>query len=125
MPIQLDHLILEVNDLAESVTFYGEVLGLLSEGQRGPFEVLRVTPDLTLQLAQWGTEGGGHLAFALDRGEFDAAFSRIRAAGIPYGDSFQSVGNMQGPGEEDGARGPGRSLYFFDPNRHLLEIRSY
>jgi catechol 2,3-dioxygenase-like lactoylglutathione lyase family enzyme len=123
--IELDHLILKVNDLAQSVAFYRDVVGLGPEGRRGPFEVLRVTTGLTLQLADWGTEGGEHLAFALEPDAFDAAFARIRAAEVPYGDSFHSVGNMQGPGEEEGARGIGRSLYFLDPNKHLIEIRSY
>ena len=44
---------------------------------------------------------------------------------IDYGDSFHTVGNMQGPGDEDGARGPGKALYLFDPNKHLIEIRYY
>ena len=87
--------------------------------------MIRVTPDLTLQLAPWGTEGGVHLAFALPRAEFDAAFDRVKAAGIPYGDSFHAVGNMQGPGIEAGSHGDGESVYFFDPNQHLIEIRHY
>ncbi len=32
---------------------------------------------------------------------------------------------MKGPGDATGARGPGASLYFFDPNKHLIEIRHY
>jgi catechol 2,3-dioxygenase-like lactoylglutathione lyase family enzyme len=59
------------------------------------------------------------------RGRLDAAFDRVKAAGIPYGDSFHAVGNMQGPGDEEGSRGAGRAVYFFDPNRHLIEIRHY
>jgi len=125
MPIALDYMILKVNDAEESVAFYTRVLGLGYEGTQGPFSVLRVTSAFTLQLAAWGSEGGEHLAFALEPKEFDAAFARIRDAGIAYGDSFHSVGNMKGPGEEAGARGNGRALYFFDPSKHLLEIRSY
>jgi hypothetical protein len=30
-----------------------------------------------------------------------------------------------GPGEESGARGLAPTLYFNDPNNHLLEIRTY
>ncbi len=123
--ITLDHLILRVNDVQESVAFYTEVLGLRDEGRQEPFSVLRVSPELTIQLAEWDTEGGEHLAFALEPNAFDAAFERVRAAGIPFGDSFDSVGNMKGPGEASGARGNGRALYFFDPSRHLIEIRSY
>jgi catechol 2,3-dioxygenase-like lactoylglutathione lyase family enzyme len=125
MTLQLDHLILPVAELDQSIEFFTTILGCTYEGQREPFSVMRVTPDLTLQLAPWGTEGGMHLAFSLSRPEFEAAFERVKAAGIPYGDSFHAVGNMQGPGEEDGSRGAGKAVYFFDPNQHLIEIRHY
>lgn len=125
MPTTLDHLILQVNDIEKSVEFFTRILGLTYDGKREPFSVVRVTSELTLQLAPWGTTGGAHLAFAMSRDEFDEVFNRVRAAGIDYGDSFQSVGNMQGPGDEVGARGPGKALYFFDPNKHLIEIRYY
>lgn len=125
MAIQLDHMILPVADLEQSIAFFTGIMGCTYEGVSEPFSVIRVTPELTLQLAPWGTEGGVHLAFALPRPEFDAAFARVKAAGIPYGDSFHAVGNMQGPGDEDGARGPGKAVYFFDPNQHLIEIRHY
>src|SRR5260221_8072917 len=125
MPSQLDHLILAVNDRERSIEFYVRVLRLTYEGERAPFSVLRVTPDLVLQLAPWGTKGGEHLAFAMTRSEFDLVFQRIRDRGIEYGDSFYAVGNMRGPGDADGARGSGKALYLFDPSRHLIEIRYY
>jgi catechol 2,3-dioxygenase-like lactoylglutathione lyase family enzyme len=125
MAMQLDHLILPVADLESTIEFFTTTLGCTYEGRREPFSVIRVTPELTLQLAPWGTEGGTHLAFALSRPEFEAVFERVKSAGIPYGDSFHTVGNMQGPGEEDGSRGMGRAVYFFDPNQHLIEIRHY
>lgn len=125
MAIQLDHLILAVNDAAKSIQFHTEILGLAYEGNREPFSVIRVTPEFTIQMAPWGTKGGEHLAFAMSRKEFDDAFCRIREAGIEYGDSFHKVGNMKGPGDEGGSRGPGKALYLFDPSRHLIEIRYY
>ena len=106
--MHLDHLILAVNDRDASVAFFTDVLQFGCEGETGPFTVIRVSPDFTLQLAPWGTTGGQHLAFAMARAEFDAAFARVRDAGIPYGDSFHDVGNMKGPGLEEGARGAGR-----------------
>ena len=121
----LDHLILQVNDVEESTRFYTEILGLTHEGTREPFTVVRVTSDFTIQLAPWGTKGGEHLAFAMPRAEFAEVFRRVRDAGIEFGDSFHAVGNMKGPGEEDGARGLGASLYLFDPNKHLIEVRHY
>ena len=125
MTALLDHLILPVNDLEASIAFYEGMLGFAYEGRREPFAVLRVTADLVLQLAPWGSQGGGHLAFALPRAEFEAAFERIRSSGLDYGDAFDAVGNMKGPGRADGARGDGLAVYFMDPNRHLLEIRCY
>lgn len=123
--MELDHVIVPVADREATIEFFTEILGCTYEGETDPFSVIRVTPSLTLQLAPWGTEGGMHLAFALPRAEFDAVFDRVRAAGIAYGDSFHAVGNMQGPGDEAGARGPGKAVYLFDPNRHLVEIRHY
>ena len=121
----LDHLILRVNDRDESVRFYSEVLGLPLEGRQEPFSVLRISPECTLQLAPWGSDGGEHLAFAMSAADFEAAFRRIREADIEFGDSFHSVGNGKGPGKESGARGLGAALYCFDPNKHLIEIRHY
>ncbi|MFN8643148.1 MAG: VOC family protein [Candidatus Binatia bacterium] len=123
MAIRLDHLILPVNDRDASVAFYTGVLGFAYDGERPPFATIRVSPDLLLQLAPFGTTGRMHLAFSMSPSEFAAAFERVRDAGIPYGDAFDSVGSMRGPGDEPGAHGPGKALYLFDPNQHLIEIR--
>ncbi len=125
MAIQLDHLILAVNDIQKSIEFYTGILGLHSKGKDGPFSMLEVTPDFMILMSPWGTKGGEHLAFSMSRAEFDDVFRRIRESGVEYGDAFDSVGNMKGPRDERGARGIGKSLYFFDPSRHLIEIRHY
>ena len=121
----IDHLILNVNEVAPSIDFYVNVLGFKSEGEDGPFTVIRVSDDFILLLAPWGTGGNEHLAFAMSRKGFNEAFERVKAKGVPYGDSFHSVGNCLGPGEEAGAKGLGPTLYLNDPNKHLIEIRTY
>lgn len=121
----IDHLILNVNDVPASVDFYVNILGFQLEGEDGPFTVIRVNEDFTLQLAPWGTKGNEHYAFAMSREDFDKTFALVKEKGIPYGDSFHSVGNNSGPGNETGARGPAPTLYMNDPNKHLIEIRSY
>ena len=121
----LDHLIVKVNDLHASIAFYTSVLGFAHDGRDGPFGVIRVNPQLVLLLAPYGTQGFEHYAFAVSSSDFEAIFSRIRAAGIDHGPSFDSVGTNTGPGGDTGARGMATALYFNDPNRHLLEIRCY
>jgi catechol 2,3-dioxygenase-like lactoylglutathione lyase family enzyme len=121
----LDHIILKVNDLGASVAFYTEVLGFSAEGMDGPFAVVRAGPDFQIQMTPCGTPGFEHYAFAVSKHEFETILGRIKAANIPYGPTFDSVGVNTGIGEESGARGVGPTIYFNDPNNHLLEIRTY
>ena len=120
----IDHLILNVNEVSSSVEFYVNVLGFELDGEDGPFTVIRINEDFTLLLAPWGTNGNEHLAFALSREAFDKAFALVKEKGIPYGDSYHSVGNNSGPGIESGAKGPAPTLYIND-HKHLIEIRTY
>lgn len=121
----LDHIILKVNDLERSVAFYTDVMGFSNAGRVGPFTVIRVNDAFQIQLAPWQTEGHEHYAFSVSRSEFDSIFARLRSRGIGYGPSFHEVGSNEGPGEEVGARGLAPTLYFYDPSKHLLEIRTY
>ncbi len=122
---QLDHLILAVNDLAASIAFYTRVLGFTNDGERPPFSVVRITMDLVIQLAPWGTNGGTHLAFTMTDDEFDRTVVRLREAGIAYGDSFDAPGNGKGPSDQPGARGMAPALYVLDPSNHLIEFRRH
>ena len=121
----IDHLILNVNDIPASVDFYTNILGFKHEGEDGPFTVIRVSDDFTMQLAPWGTKGNEHYAFSVSREDFDKTFALIKEKDIPFGDSFHSVGNNSGPGNESGAKGMAPTIYMFDPSHHLIEIRTY
>ena len=125
MAMRLDHMILAANDVAASVAFYTRVLGFTDEGVRGPFTTLRAGPDLVIQLAEWPTTGGMHLAFATEPAELERVMTRVRESGVPYGDAFDAVGNMRGPGVADGAHGVTQSLYLTDPSGHLIEVVCY
>ena len=121
----IDHLILKVNDLEASLHFYTHVMGFTHTGDDGPFSVVRISDTFQMQLAPWGTPGFEHYAFAVSRVDFDEIFSRVKAAGLDYGPTFDSVGDNGDPGIETGARGAAPTLYFNDPNQHLIEIRTY
>jgi catechol 2,3-dioxygenase-like lactoylglutathione lyase family enzyme len=125
MPIRLDHTILEVDDLGESLAFYRDVVGLTHAGTNGPFEVMLVTPDLAIDLYEGPVDSSRHLAFGMDRDIFDATFERIRAAGIAFGNGPGKARNMKGPGRSSGVHGATASVYFEDPSGHMLEILTY
>lgn len=122
---QLDHIILKVNDLQASIDFYTRVMGFENHGEDGPFTVIRAGSHFQMQLAPWGTPGFEHYAFSVSKSDFDAIFRRVQASGIEYGPTFDSVGDNSGPGVESGARGEAPTVYFNDPNNHLIEIRTY
>lgn len=121
----LDHIILKVNNLEASIIFYTQIMGFSNQGTEGPFTIIRVAENFLMQLAPWGTPGFEHYAFAVSKGDFNDIFQRIKSAGIEYGPSFDSVGTASGLGFEAGARGDAPTLYFNDPNQHLIEIRHY
>jgi catechol 2,3-dioxygenase-like lactoylglutathione lyase family enzyme len=122
---RLDHIILKVNDLEASVTFYTSIMGFQNAGTDGPFTIIRTSDEFQMQLAPWGTPGFEHYAFAVSRSDFDKIFARVKEAGLAYGPTFDSVGTNTGPGTESGARGEAPTVYFNDPSNHLIEIRTY
>jgi catechol 2,3-dioxygenase-like lactoylglutathione lyase family enzyme len=125
MAVVLDHTIIPVRDQQEAVAFYTAILGVKDGGCVGPFAVVRVNDTLALDFIEADPEPSRHYAFAMDADEFEAAFRRIQAAGIPYGDGPFDASNRRGPGVTAGARGQGKAVYFHDPSGHLLEIKTY
>ena len=125
MAVVLDHTIVPVNDRAEAVEFYSRIFGFEDLGEVGPFLAVRVNDSLNLDFSQSDDFRSIHYAFAMEAGEFEAAFDRIKESGIPYGDGPFDQENMKGPGMTMGAKGVGKAVYFKDPNGHLLEIKSY
>ena len=123
--MRLDHLILPVNDLEATLAYYCDVLGFTRSGEEGPFQVIRCAEDFVMLLSPFGTEGGTHLAFVLDKPEFDIAFARIKSSGVAYGSHYHDTTNMADPAPEFGARGATMSLYLNDPNNHLIELLYY
>lgn len=119
--------ILYVDDLPRAVAFYRDTLGLAPmEGDAERFQVFKVGGRQTLLLFKRGGtlepmpvpggvipphDGSGphHLGFAVAHDACDAWLARLRDRGVAI---------------ESEVRWPrgGRSLYFRDPDNHLLEL---
>ena len=108
MNVELDHIILPVSDIEKSVPFYCfKVLRLKYE----PDALVRVSSTLVFQLIQQSPKVSQHLAFSMSRADFDATLARRKASAIPYGDNFDTVGTMTGPGISHGSKKNANSIY--------------
>jgi catechol 2,3-dioxygenase-like lactoylglutathione lyase family enzyme len=118
MSIQLNHTIVRVQDKRESAAFLTEILGLPAATTYGPFAVVQLDNDVSLDFADdHGAVHPQHYAFLVDESDFDDIFTRIQQRGLKYwADPFR-----QRP-DEFNINDSGRGVYWEDPNGHLLEI---
>ncbi|MGH3318772.1 MAG: VOC family protein [Streptosporangiaceae bacterium] len=118
MAIQLNHTIVSAHDKRESATFLAEILGLDDPTPYGPFLVVPVSNDVSLDFADdHGPVHPQHYAFLVSETEFDEIFARIRERELTY---WADPGRQR-PGEVNTKDG-GRGLYWEDPGGHALEI---
>lgn len=114
----LNHTIVAARDKKVSATFMTETLGLPAPLLLGPFAVVHVSNDTTLDFMDTDDEiTSQHYAFLVSESEFDEIFSRIREQRLPYWADPSRAQRDQINTWDDG-----RGLYFDDPNGHLLEI---
>ena len=117
MPVQLNHTIVAASDRWASARFLAEILGLAEPTPYGPFAVVELDNDVSLDFIDDPEIHQRHYAFLVSEPEFDEIFGRIRARGLPYwADPFEKQ-----PGEintDDGGRG----VYWSNPDGHKLEI---
>ena len=118
MAIHLNHTIVRVRDKRESAEFLTEILDLQPATTYGPFLVVQLANDVSLDFADdHGPANPQHYAFLVDESDFDGIFARIKQRGLTYwADPFR-----RRPGEFNTNDG-GRGVYWEDPNGHLLEI---
>jgi catechol 2,3-dioxygenase-like lactoylglutathione lyase family enzyme len=118
MAIRLNHTIVAAHGKNASATFLSEIMGLPAPALIGPFAVVRVSDDTSLDYMDGDGEiTSQHYAFLVDEIEFDEVFQRIRKRRLtywadPYRREPDQINTWDG----------GRGLYFDDPNGHLLEI---
>ncbi len=118
MPAQLNHTIVWCRDQRRSASFLAELLGRPAPAAFGPFLVVTLDNDVSLDFYEKDGEIAlQHYAFLIGEADFDAAFARIQAQGRPYwADPARTrSGEIN---RNDGGRG----VYFEDPDGHLLEV---
>jgi hypothetical protein len=118
MPVHLNHTIVHVRDKNEAATYLAELLGVAAPTAFGPFQVVQLGNDVSLDFINDTAEiHPQHYAFLVSEPEFDQIFGRIQERGLPYwADPFK-----QRPGEYNTNDG-GRGVYWEGPNGHFLEI---
>jgi catechol 2,3-dioxygenase-like lactoylglutathione lyase family enzyme len=117
MAVQLNHTIVAASDRWASARFLAEILGLAEPTAYGPFAVVELDNDVSLDFIDDPEIHQRHYAFLVSEPEFDEIFGRIQARGLPYwADPFERQ-----PGEINTNDG-GRGVYWSDPDGHKLEI---
>jgi catechol 2,3-dioxygenase-like lactoylglutathione lyase family enzyme len=124
----IDHLVLRVRDLGQSIAFYCGVLGCREERRiealglvqlragSGLIDLVELDSPLgKLGGAPPGEEGRNVDHFALQLSDFDeeAIRAQLSAADVPPGDV----------GERYGAQGMGPSMYIRDPDGNVVELK--
>ena len=133
MQVSMDHIVLNVEDDEEMITFYSKVL--LFETERVeeylagvvPFPSVRLNPNTIIDLFpkkmwqqratdQQGRDHLNHFCFSMSKEVWDNLFERLEANNIAI---------EEGPVQRWGAHGTGTSIYFRDPEGNLIEARYY
>ena len=118
MPARLNHTIVWVRDREESAHFLVELLGLPEPTEFGPFLVVQVDNDVSLDYAHTDDDvHPQHYAFLVSEPEFDTVYGRIRDLGLKH---WADPGRRRA-GEINTNDG-GRGVYWEDPSGHFLEI---
>ncbi|MBA2336245.1 MAG: VOC family protein [Acidimicrobiia bacterium] len=118
MSVKLNHTIISVSDREASAAFLVDVLGLAQPVPYGPFLVVDVDNEASLDfMATAGDITSQHYAFLLSEDRFDEVFGRIQERGIAY--YADPAGRRRG---EINTNDGGRGCYFADPDGHWLEI---
>ena len=128
---EMDHIVLRVKDIDVSLRFYTEVLGLKPERveqfKAGDvrFPSIRITEDTIIDLFPFGEQppigkdgikNQDHFCMVIEPQDIDELKATFESMGIDI---------QSGPGKRWGSRGDGTSLYIYDPDDNVVELRFY
>jgi len=128
---EMDHIVLRVRDVEKSLHFYTEVLGLqperIAQFKAGEvrFPSVRLNDDTIIDLfpspdmeplARTAPRNQDHFCMVIEPTNMDQLKREFQAMGIEI---------QAGPGPRWGAHGNGTSLYVYDPDDNVVELRYY
>ena len=127
---ELDHIVLRVKDVEVSMQFYSETLGLkperVEQWRAGDvrFPSVRLNDDTIIDLfasdqesiGRDGVKNQDHFCMVIEPTDMDELKAKFEALG---------VGIQAGPGQRWGSHGDGISLYVYDPDDNVVELRHY
>ena len=127
---EMDHIVLRVKDVEVSLGFYTETLGLkperVEQWRAGEvrFPSARLNDDTIIDLfltdqepiGRDGARNQDHFCMVIEPTDMEELKRRFEAIG---------VGIHSGPGKRWGSHGDGISLYVFDPDDNVVELRHY
>ena len=127
---ELDHIVLRVKDVETSLRFYSETLGLKTErvdqwrvGEIR-FPSVRLNDDTIIDffatdqgpIGRDGVRNQDHFCMVIEPTDMEGLKTKFEALRVDI---------QAGPGKRWGSHGDGISLYIYDPDDNVVELRHY
>ena len=127
---EMDHIVLRVQDVEVSLDFYTGLLGLkperVEQWRAGEvrFPSARLNDDTIIDFfahdqqptGKDGAKNQDHFCMVIEPTDMDALKARFEGLGVEI---------QAGPGKRWGSHGDGVSLYIYDPDDNVVELRHY
>ncbi len=127
---EMDHIVLRNRDVEVSLKFYTEVLGMKAERveqwRAGEirFPSARINADTIIDffgsdqepIAKDGVKNQDHFCMVIEPTDMEELKAKFEAMGVEI---------QAGPGKRWGSHGDGISLYIYDPDENVVELRHY
>ncbi len=127
---EMDHIVLRNKDVEVSLRFYTEVLGMQAErveqwrAGEVRFPSARINPDTIIDffgtdqepIGKEGVKNQDHFCMVIEPTDMEELKAKFEAMGVEI---------QAGPGKRWGSHGDGISLYIYDPDNNVVELRHY
>ena len=127
---EMDHIVLRNKDVERSLRFYTEVLGLEAErveqwrAGEVRFPSARINADTIIDffgtdqepIGKEGVKNQDHFCMVIEPTDMDELKAKFETMGVEI---------QAGPGSRWGSHGDGISLYIYDPDDNVVELRHY